>query len=655
MKSIPALIVSCCLLAAPAAARAWSAEDMVSTARIPAAVPSPDGERIAYVVERADLETDISAWRSALHVAAADGSERRRFTSRDARVSHPRWSPDGQWIGYLRARADAPAQLMVIPLDGGAPRQLTDFAEGVQDFRWSPRGNSIALLRTDPADTEPHAAGNDAEVSAGPAQATHLWWLAFDDGEALSPPRRLTGGDFQVGNALLGAAFDWSPDGRRIVFTRVRGAGVEDWTSADLALVDVGSGQVRAFQQSDAAEFDARFSPDGKHIAFSISLYPPSWIRQSRIGLARADGSGLKLLAVTPDQQPELLGWLSDQTLLVRETHRTTTSLWTLPIDGGAPRRFDDGAGVLESVTFNEPGTRLAFVASSAQSPPEAATTTLRRFRPVTVSRANASAPALPAAETRVIRWASADGAEIEGLLTLPTPSTGRAPLVLLVHGGPAGTFVDDYLGEHTAMMPVAALAGRGYATLRPNPRGSSGYGYDFRAAVRGDLGGVDYQDLMSGVEHLVAEGIADPERLGIAGWSYGGYLSAWATTRSHRFGAAVAGAPIADLATLSVTTDAGNALTDLLGGSLWQRRELYLDRSPLLHADRSTTPTLVLHGEADVRVPPTQGLLLHSAVQDQGIETRLVRYPRAPHALDEPRQLVHMTREMLAWFDRHL
>jgi len=435
----------------------------------------------------------------------------------------------------------------------------------------------------------------------------------------------------------------------------VRSAAVQDWTSADLAMVDVGSGRTTAFQQSNAAEFDARFSPDGERIAFGISLYPPSWIRQTRVGLARADGSGLRLLAVTPDQQPQLVGWLSDRTLLVREAHHTTTSLWTLPIDGGEPRRFDDGAGVLEAVTFNQPGTRLAFVASSAASPPEAAVTTLRRFRPETVSRANASAPALPAADTRIVRWQSADGTRIEGLLTVPGEPAGRRPLVVLAHGGPAGVFADDYIGQHTSMLPVAALAARGYATLRANPRGSSGYGYGFRAAIQGDLGGVDYQDLMSGVEHLVAEGIADPERLGIAGWSYGGYLSAWAVTRTHRFGAAMAGAAISDLATLSITASAGDALGDYLGGTLWQRRELYLDRSPLLHADAITTPTLVLHGERDQQVPPTQGLLLHGAVADQGIETRLVRYPRAPHMLDEPRQLVHMTREMLAWFDRHL
>jgi dipeptidyl aminopeptidase/acylaminoacyl peptidase len=645
-----------CAAAFPApAALAWTVADTLQVATLPDAVPSPDGQQVAYVVSRADLEANPSSYRGQLFVAAADGSQQRQFTFGDTSISRPRWSPDGAWIAYLRTPPEGPANVAVLPADGGGARALTDFAEGVVDFRWSPAGGALAVLRPDPLES---ATGPvDAVVAGAAPPHHHLWMIPLNELGRPGEPRRLTSGTFHVGNSLLGDAFDWSPDGRSIAFTRTRSADINAWVTADVAMVDVVSGTTRTFQQSNAAEYAPHYAPDGRHIAFNISMFPPSWIRHSRVGLARADGSGLKLLAPTADAQPRIVGWINDRLLLVQEPHRTVTGLWTLPIDGGKPRRFDAAQAVLDAVTLNASGTRLAFSTMTDNAAPEVAVTSLRRFRPEPVSAANVDLPPLPDAETRVITWTSADGLEIEGLLTLPPGHRPgqRHPLLLLIHGGPAGVHQRRYLGLPDATEPLAAFAADGYATLRVNPRGSSGYGHDFRAANRADWGGGDYQDLMAGVDHVVGLELADPSRLGLAGWSYGGFLSAWTVTRNHRFGAAVAGAPITDLMQLAVTTDIGGFIPDYLQNSYWQDPTVYRERSPLLQAEAITTPLLVLHGESDVRVPPSQGAALYQALRQQGLETRMVTYPRAPHLLREPRQIHHAARETLDWFGRHL
>lgn len=642
-------------------AGAWQPEDMAALARVTHAVPSPDGEQVAYVVSRADLDSSPSAFRGDLFVSPVGGGRTRQFTFGDGDISDPRWSPDGHWLTYL-SRHGGGARLMIVPSDGGGARAVTPPHVQVAEAQWSPSGGAVAMLMAgDPGhDDSSNASDDDPQTYrvAGSGQPDqHLWIVEIDGHGQPGQPRRLTGTDMHVGHPLLDGTFDWSPDGRDIAFTHTRSPALDHWTTADVSIVETGSGRIRQFQQSNAAEFAPSYSPDGEHIAFNITMYPPSWVRQSRVGVARRNGTGLKLLAPTFDEQPRIVGWITGDTVLVEEPHGTHTALWKLPRNGAEPRRFDDGDAVLSAVTLNEPATRLALVTMNRQRPQEAAVTALRRYRPQTVSAANTGAPDHLLGGTRLITWSAADGLAIEGLLTLPTGyrQGQRYPLVLMIHGGPAGVFTRAYPGYPQEGLPVAPLAARGYAVLQANPRGSSGYGYTFRAANRSDWGGADYEDLMGGIDHLIAAGVADPERLGVMGWSYGGFMSAWMVTRSHRFSAAIAGAPVTDLIHLAATTDIGGFLPDYLEGEFWERQDLYRARSPLLQAHHITTPTLVLHGEADVRVPPGQGRALYNALQRRGQTSRLVLYPRAPHLLDEPGHLVHAAREVLDWFGRHL
>jgi dipeptidyl aminopeptidase/acylaminoacyl peptidase len=259
-----------------------------------------------------------------------------------------------------------------------------------------------------------------------------------------------------------------------------------------------------------------------------------------------------------------------------------------------------------------------------------------------------------PLGRTEPVTWKSSDGRTIEGLLTYPAEHRpgSRAPLLLVIHGGPAGVFVRSFTGT-PGPYPLAAFAARGYAVLRANPRGSSGYGKEFRHANRGDWGGGDYRDLMSGVDRVVAMGVADPERLGVMGWSYGGFMTSWVVTQTKRFKAASAGAAVTNLMSFTGVTDIPGFVPDYFGGEYWDRFDAWRTHSAMFTVKGVATPTLIQHGEADDRVPISQGYELYNALKRQGVTTRLTVYPRQPHGFTEPKMTLDAARANLEWFDR--
>ena len=254
-----------------------------------------------------------------------------------------------------------------------------------------------------------------------------------------------------------------------------------------------------------------------------------------------------------------------------------------------------------------------------------------------------------------VIHWQSTDGLAIEGIVAYPLNyrSDQRYPLIVAVHGGPAGVFQRGYLGALGGYADVAELTERGYAVLQANPRGSGGYGRDFRFANYGDWGGGDYQDIMSGVDHLIARGIADPDQLGILGWSYGGFMTSWVITRTHRFKAACVGAGVTNLVSFNGTSDIPSFVPDYFSAESWDDLETYRRHSPVLNAKGVSTPTLIQHGDQDVRVPLSQGRELYNALKRQGAPVEMVIYPRQGHGPDEPRLILDVRRRAIAWLER--
>jgi dipeptidyl aminopeptidase/acylaminoacyl peptidase len=258
----------------------------------------------------------------------------------------------------------------------------------------------------------------------------------------------------------------------------------------------------------------------------------------------------------------------------------------------------------------------------------------------------------------RQLSWQSPDGHTIEGALYLPAgydaARDGKLPLLLHIHGGPASVFQRQFAATPYYYTP-AALCERGIAVLRCNPRGSGGYGKPFRRANVADWGGGDYRDLMQGVELVVDQGIADPERLGVAGWSYGGFMTSWIITQTQRFKAASIGAAVTNLISFIGTADIPGFIPSYFGGEFWERRDLMLERSPLMHAHKVQTPAIMQHGGADERVPLEQGLQYFTALKRRGVPVELYVYPRQPHAIGEPRLLADAIRRNLDWFTAQL
>jgi dipeptidyl aminopeptidase/acylaminoacyl peptidase len=275
--------------------------------------------------------------------------------------------------------------------------------------------------------------------------------------------------------------------------------------------------------------------------------------------------------------------------------------------------------------------------------------------QPVRVSRANDDLAKPALGETKVIRWKSKDGLEVEGLLTLPVGyETGKKyPLILNIHGGPAGSFAETFIGRFS-IYPIAAFAARGYAVLRPNPRGSSGYGKQFRYANMADWGGKDFEDDMSGVDQVIALGIADPDHLAVLGWSYGGYMTSWVITHTDRFKAAVVGAGVTDLWSFTGTSDIPGFLPDYFEGDPWNQFKNFADHSPITFVKNVKTPTLVLHGEADIRVPTSQGYEFYHALKRLGVPTKMVVYPRTPHGPREPKFILDIAQRNMDWVDKY-
>ncbi len=328
-----------------------------------------------------------------------------------------------------------------------------------------------------------------------------------------------------------------------------------------------------------------------------------------------------------------------------------------MPIDGPAVVAFEPPKGtVAGGPTINRTGTAIGSGWESPSDPPEAFVASLAGGQPVQVSRANTDLGRLPLGETKVIRWKSKDGLDVEGLLTLPVgyEQGKKYPLILNIHGGPTGVFQENFIGK-LSVYPIATFAGRGYAVLRPNPRGSAGYGKKFRFANEKDWGGMDYEDDMAGVDKVIEMGVADPDRLAVMGWSYGGFMTSWIVGHTNRFKAAVVGAGVTDLFSFTGTSDIPDFLPDYFGGEPWAQYDSFSKHSPISYVQNVKTPTLVLHGEADERVPTSQGYEFYHALKNRGVTTKMVVYPRTPHGPREPKFILDIAGRQLDWVDEYV
>ncbi|MBI4906453.1 MAG: S9 family peptidase [Acidobacteria bacterium] len=624
----------------------WTVETSMKVQKVAEVAPSADRRIAAWTQTKAVIENEKSE--NLTHIYLWRGGKATQLTRGEKSAQDPSFTPDGKWLLFTSDRSGK-KNLFRIPLDGGEAEMLTDWKGAMGAYRVSPDGKWIAFAGAE-ADSESEKAVKEKRdvkvVDENPRN--HALWVTALSGER-AKARKIGSGSFHVGE------FHWSPDSRRIAFQHQPTPDFEVSRKADLSEVEVESGTVKAIAATAATEAQPRYSPDGRYLAFVRSAQKPALATGSRLVLMDRASGKVRELGVTPEEQPQVVDWAADSSrIYVQEPLRTRSVVYAVPVDGPVVVAYQTQRGVARVTGLSRDGKWAGAVAESASDAPEAFLIDMSSAQRKRVSEAN-QWPMPKLGETRVVTWKSKDGKPVEGLITLPVnyEAGKRYPLALIIHGGPAGVYAESFIGASGATS-VATFAAKGYAVLRSNPRGSVGYGRAFRASNYKDWGGGDFQDIMSGVDYVIAQGIADADHMAVMGWSYGGYMTAWTISQTQRFKAAIVGAGITNVWSMWGTNDIPSVLDDYFGGSPWDEPELYMKRSGLFHVKQVTTPTLFLHGEADFRVPVGQAYEYYHALKRRGVTTKMVVYPRTPHGPQEPKFVQDVMQRHLDWVEQY-
>jgi dipeptidyl aminopeptidase/acylaminoacyl peptidase len=655
MKSPATALILVLFFTSVASAQTWDAELHLKLKAVGAPRVSSDGKKAVYTVNEAVMAADKSEFVTQIWMTTLDNKRHVQLTFGEKSSTNPKWSPDGNWIAFVSNRKDNRNQLYVLNMNGGEAEPMTDGKSAVGNFEWSRDGRSIAFTSTDPKSEEEEKndkGKNDFRWVDENVKMSRLYVLSVQkDANGKREPRKLTTANYNVDG------FDWSSDGASIAFSHTKSPIADFWPTSDVSIVEVASAKVTVLTNTPAAEFAPFYSPDGKSIALLASDNPPRWAQSGVIQIFPATGGQPKSLAASFDGQPSIAGWSADgKRIYFSEAKGTGTQIYSVDVAANRIEEIKTTAAVMFGLNINRTGTMFGFVRQTSDTPPDAFVAAASDFAPVQITQVNEGLKLPAIGRTEVVTWKSNDGKQIEGLLTYPVgyQAGQKVPLILNIHGGPAGVFQQTYLGGR-GVYPLATFSARGYAVLRPNPRGSSGYGTEFRRANTKDWGFGDYQDLMTGVDKVIAMGVADPERLGVMGWSYGGFMTSWIVTQTQRFKAASAGAPVTNLMSFNGTADIPAFVPDYFGGQFWEIMDVYQKHSPMFNVKGVSTPTMIQHGEADIRVPISQGYEFYNALKVKGVPTRMLVLPRQPHGPTEPKMQLAAMKANLEWFEKYI
>jgi len=631
------------------------AVDIASMPQIRGAAISPDGQQVAYVLREARLDPDTKpsdsdttgGWKTEaqLWLVSRAGGAPRRLTQAEKGVSSPQWSPDGRTLAFLRSH-DKKRAIHLLPV-GGGEAEILDLGELTpEDFHFAPDGRSIAFTAAPPrsaAEKESAWRSGGAVDEATRWRSSQLWIL-----QPGSKPRQITKGPEHI------VSFRWSPEGRRFAVMTSRSSDPYEASSLPtLRVIAAETGAVvRELEREPRSFGNFAWSPDGRHVAVERAEGTLTLLNSLRVHEVEAGRSWD--VAAKLDMTLGGFVWSGDArslTLLVLE--RTGSKLVRVPTAGGKPTALGARTTrMVDGISQADRSGRWAVSTSSTPSDPSAPTVVdLQSGALQVVAPQTGRIAGWKIAKTEVVRWKNADGLEIEGIFTsTPHVATGAAPLMVLPHGGPDGVSQERFSGG------AQYFAARGFSVLQPNYRGGLAYGHAFYAANRGRLGEIEFADIESGVDALIAAGRVDAQRLYYGGWSWGGYVTAWTIGHTRRYRAAMVGAGIVDVVGQYVGSDINHGVAAQweFRGNPWKQPEEFAESNPMHSLHQVVTPTLVVHGDQDERVPVAQGRTLYRALADVGCEVRLLTYPREPHGFQEPAHAAHLLASWAAWYAAH-
>lgn len=673
-------IMALLILAAPGRARAQRRKielgDLQKLVGVSEPAISPDGRSIVIIVSRVNWDEDRYDSQLVL-VDIATGAQRQLTNDRKG-LDSPRWSPSGDRLAFLAEAAEekkATEQIFVLPMNGGQPQQITTAPLGVEQFSWRPDGAFLAFVSPDDplnkTEIEKHhdlfeVGDNDFLATSAPTPS-HIWLIPAIGGTA----KRLTSGAWSV---AITAAFappsllSWSPDGMHICFTRQADPHSGDADQTLVEVLDVDNGQIRQLTKRSSFESFGLFSPDGSKIAY---LFPRDgdFNNGNEIFVTSSAGGEGTDLTRSLDRNIQLASWMPDgKSLLVSGTDGTRTVIWIQPADGAA-RRLDLGdanpsldlgdanpswLNLLEPDGAVGKDSSIVFTGSAPTQPTELYYLASPDAKPKRLTDFNHEIAALDLGRTDTFEWKGPDGFTEDGVVVSP-PDFSRDkkyPLVLYLHGGPqeASTTSFDFFPQ--------LLASHGYLVFEPNYRGSDNLGNRYQRAVANDAGDGPGRDIMAGIAALEKRGFIDESRIGISGWSYGGFMTSWLIGHYHIWKAAVSGAASNSRATQYNLSDYNVTERFAFGGSPWKKEyaKAYEEQSPISYAGAIRTPTLILHDTGDFRVPITNSYAMYHALKDNGVTVKFIAIPIHGHWPDDyPVHQSDILRAWLDWLDQYL
>jgi dipeptidyl aminopeptidase/acylaminoacyl peptidase len=622
---------------------------------------SPDGRRVVYEVQSTNWE-DNSFDRN-LWIADVAGGETRQLTSAKKSSTSAAWSPDGKWIAFLSDRpaqiSGSPAdkkQLYVIAADGGEAQQLTKSETDASAFEWAPDSRRIAFAAADP---EPKSLKDRKEkygeysVVHADYQMTHLWTLQLPDATANTAleAKRLT-----EGNAFSVGSFAWSPDATRIAFNAQRDPDLISGFSNNIYVLTIADKAVKKVVDTAGPDTNPRWSPDGKKIAYQTAAGSKYYFyANSRIAVVPAEGGTPEIVTASFDEDPNLIDWGPDG-IYFEAAQKTYAHLFRVNPETRVGEKLDTpDHAVAIGFSFSRDFKHAAFRAALENEYGEIYAAGVAPWKPQKLTALGDQLKPFAVARREVISWKSADGTTIEGVLYTPPDFDAKKkyPLLVVIHGGPTG--VDQPIVNADRYYPIERFVAKGALVLRPNYRGSAGYGEKFRALNVRNLGVGDYADVISGVDALIAKGSVDKDRIGAMGWSQGGYISAFITASSDRFKAVSVGAGISDWMTYYANTDITPFTPQYLHATPWDDPEIYKKTSPITYILKAKTPTLIQHGENDRRVPIPNAYELRQALEDRGVPVKMVVYKGFGHGITKPKQQRAVMEENEKWFAQYI